>query len=430
MKNQILALVVLVVIAVLVMGYVYQSELRRARMMATLFTGAEQYQNFGRVTEFFPFSTMRAAPDPQPFPENLGLQLPKTFPYRDQTVDVTTFLESTDTSALLVLSNGKIVFEQYWLTGGPQVNWLSMSVAKSFISAGIGVAVKEGLIDIQKPISDYVPSLLGSAYDGAKIKDVLQMSSGAAWNEDYGDRTSDVNRLGMLLALGGVAGDFVASLQREFEPGTVNRYNSADSQALGMLLAAATGRSVTDYLTQKIWHPLGMESNGYWLTDSAGVELAFFGLNVTASDYARLGELYRLGGTWGDQQIVSKDWVQTSTVPDAPHVMPGVHEDFPLGYGYQWWVPESSEGEYAAIGVYNQFIFVNPSRDLVIVKLSANSDYASSDDESAYRELETIEFFRELGRTAHPSPVTLDQAIAPEMYAEPLAEHRGAMATP
>jgi len=200
------------------------------------------------------------------------------------------------------------------------------------------------------------------------------------------------------MAIGGSLDEFVATLKRDREPGTWNHYNSTDTQALGMLLSRATGVSVTDYLTEKVWQPLGMESDGYWLVDDHNVEMAFGGLNATARDYAKLGELHRLKGQWQGVQIVSSSWVRDATRPDAPHLQPGINQDFPLGYGYQWWIPETSEGEFAAIGVYNQFIYVNPTRNLVIVKLSAYSDYATSLDESAYREIETIEFFRAIGR--------------------------------
>ncbi len=243
-----------------------------------------------------------------------------------------------------------------------------------------------------------MPSLLGSAYDNVRIKDILQMSSGAEWNEDYSDPNSDVMGLARIMAIGGSMDEFVSTLKRGTTPGTLNHYNSTDTQALGMLLARATGRSVSKYLTEKIWHPLGMESDGYWLVDDHNVELAFGGLNATARDYAKLGELYRLNGTWDGQQIVSQKWVRDATKPDAPHLMPGAKHDYPLGYGYQWWIPESSEREFLAIGVYNQFIYVNPTRKMVIVKLSAFSDYATSLDESAYREVETISFFREVGK--------------------------------
>lgn len=379
--------------------YTYKAELERAVTMARLFSGAEQYESFNRMSDFFPSNKISAAAIPFQFVEKLGLGLPESFEFEGRTVDVEKFLAVTDTTALLVLHDGELVYEQYMLTGGRKVSWLSMSVAKSFISAGIGIAVDNGLIEIEQPITEYVPSLEGSAYAGVRVKDVLQMSSGAAWNEDYNDPDSDINRMGKLMALGGSADEFVASLQREFDPGTFNRYNSMDTQALGMLLASATGQSVSEFIETNLWHPLGMESDASWLVDDLGTELAFFGLNATARDYAKLGELYRNRGEWEGAQIVSKDWVEASTTPDAPHVMPNVHEDYPLGYGYQWWIPESDEGEYLAIGVYNQFIYVNPSRGLVIVKLSAFSDYAISLENSAYKEVETIEFFREVGRS-------------------------------
>ncbi len=376
----------------------FQKNIDRLAFSATLFSGAEQYENFNRLADVYPVSTMTPSATPFEFADGAPIELPKSFPYNGKDVDVETYLSETDTSAVLVIKDGKVRFERYMLTGGRKVNWLSMSVAKSFISAGIGIAVDEGLIDIQEPITDYIPSLLGSAYDNVRIKDVLQMSSGAAWNEDYSDPDSDVNQMGKIMAIGGSFDEFVATLKREKEPGTWNHYNSIDTQALGMLLSRATGRSVTDYLTEKIWHPLGMESPAYWLLDDHDVEMAFGGLNATARDYAKLGELFRQNGKWQGEQIVSEAWVRDSTKPDAPHLMPGVNKEFPLGYGYQWWIPETSEGEYSAIGVYNQFIYVNPTRDLVIVKLSANSDYATSTDESAYREIETIEFFREIGK--------------------------------
>jgi CubicO group peptidase (beta-lactamase class C family) len=206
------------------------------------------------------------------------------------------------------------------------------------------------------------------------------------------------------MALGTPLAEFVGAIQPEFEPGSRNRYNSADTQALGMLLSAATGTSITRYMQEVLWHPLGMESDGFWIIDDDNVELAFAGLNATARDYAKLGELFRLQGRWHGKTLLPARWVRHSITPDAPHLLPNVNEDFPLGYGYQWWVIDSTEGEYAAIGVYNQFIYVNPERNLVIVKLSANSDYGVKEAQSSYRELETIEMFRAIGRSIAPGP--------------------------
>jgi CubicO group peptidase (beta-lactamase class C family) len=398
MKKLIVGCIAAVISMGVIADEVDQKKVDRATFATTLFTGAEQYENFSRLAEFFPVSTMKASTKPFSFREGKVIDLPNTYVYKGKEINVESFLSETDTAALLVIKDGEVRFERYLLTGGRNVNWLSMSVAKSFIATSIGIAVDEGLIDIEAAITDYVPSLAGSAYDKVRIKDVLQMSSGAAWNEDYSDPTSDVMRLGQIMAAGGSLDDFVPTLKREREPGTWNHYNSTDTQALGMLLARATGTSVTHYMAEKLWQPLGMESDAFWLVDDNNVEMAFGGLNATARDYAKLGELHRLKGRWQGRQIVSEKWVRDATRPDAPHLMPGADENYPLGYGYQWWIPASTAGEYLAIGVYNQFIYINPAKDLVIVKLSANSNYASSLDESAYREIETIEFFREIAK--------------------------------
>lgn len=399
MKKLGLGVLVLLAIAGAV-GLYYKREVDRAAFALTLFSGAEQYENFNRLAELYPVSTMRAAEEPFEFPNGEPITLPASFEYKGRVVDTERFLAETDTSALLVLKGGKVRYERYMLTGGRNVNWLSMSVAKSFVSAAVGIAVEEGLIgDIEEPVTKYVPSLAGSAYDGVRIKDILQMSSGARWNEDYSDPESDINRFGRIMAIGGSLNEFAATLEREHDPGTHNHYNSTDTQVLGQLLVNATGQSVAEYMEAKLWKPLGMESDGYWLVDSDGMEMVFGGLNATARDYAKLGELYRNGGNWNGRQLLRADWVSASVTPDAPHLTPEAKADdvFPVGYGYQWWIPAGDQGEYAAIGVYNQFIYVNPTRDLVIVKLSAYSDYATSLEESAYREIETIEFFRAIG---------------------------------
>ena len=196
-----------------------------------------------------------------------------------------------------------------------------MSVAKSFTSALVGIAVSEGHIrSIADPITNYVASLKGSAYDGVSIKDILQMSSGTRWSEDYGDPNSDIARLGAALGPGGSLTDFLGTMVREVEPGTRNLYNSADTQALGELLTQATGNSVTAYMQEKLWQPLGMEAPAYWINDSQGMEMTFAGLNATARDYAKLGELYRNKGRWGDQQLIPENWVEASTVADAEHL--------------------------------------------------------------------------------------------------------------
>ena len=331
------------------------------------------------------------------FKSRKTISLPVSFNLNNVEIETENFLQRTDTSALLILKNGEIQFEQYWLTGGEDVQWMSMSVAKSFISALIGIAIRDGHIkSIEEAISTYVPELKNSPYNNVRIKDVLQMSSGASWDENYSDPESDINRWAKIFALGGSFDEFIQTLSNDFEPGTINHYNSMDTQALGMLVNRATGKSITNYMTEMLWHPMGAVNEGYWLLDSEGMEMAFAGLNATARDYAKFGELYRLDGELNGQQIVPKSWVKDSITPDGPHLTPGDNplSDYPLGYGYQWWVPGGDEGEFMAIGVYNQMIYVAPESSMVIVILSANSSYGTAEDTDMASELETIEFFR------------------------------------
>lgn len=364
-----------------------------------IFAGVPQHDNFCRIPEILPTTAMPPSATARQWPLGEPVQPPQTYVFAGTARSVEDFFVQTDTAALLVIQDGAVRYERYALTGGPGVTEISMSVAKSFISALVGIAVADGHITgIDEPISAYVPVEKGSAYDGVSIKDVLQMSSGARWNEDYHDPASDVYRLMGAMGSGGSLDDFVATMAPDSEPGTVCRYNSGDTQALGALLVHATGRSITDYMHDRVFQPLGMTSPGHWLVDSKGMEVAFAGLAMTARDYARLGELYRNDGVWDGRQIVPASWVQQSVRPDSEHLEPGrpivgTHP-FGFGYGYQWWIPDGTRGEFTAIGVYNQFIYVDPLSHSVIVKLSANRAYGTSDQERTNRESETLAFLR------------------------------------
>lgn len=367
-----------------------------------LFTGASQHENFCRIDDLAPVRRMPASTRPLPWPRGPQLALPETYVCDGATRSTEEFLADTDTVALLVLVDGQLRYERYLLTGGPRVHWLSMSVAKSFISALVGIAVADGHIaDIDDPISDYVPVEPGSAYDGVAIRTVLQMSSGARWNEDYNDPHSDVHHLtqAMMGRRGGLDG-FVARMSRESPPNTVCRYNSGETQILGALIAHATGRSVADYMTDRLVEPLGFESPGFWATDLLGTEMSYAGLNLTARDFARLGELYRNGGSWHGRQIVPREWVRASTTVDSPIREPGQpivgDHALDLGYGYQWWIPAGDRGDYSAIGVYNQLVYVNPEKATTIVKLSANRHYGTSTAESTNRDVENVSFVRSI----------------------------------
>jgi len=373
-------------------------------MALNLYVGEPQHEVFPYMEQHFPTRYMAAADAPFEFPDGPTAQLPKTYVYSNQNQSTQHFIEDTDTSALLVLKDGAVRMEHYFLTGGRETKWISWSMAKSFVSALIGIAIEEELIgSIDEPITHYVPELKNSAYAGVCIKDILQMSSGARWNEDYSNPKSDIHRLGAVMTGRGSLADFVANVEPGTPPGSLCQYNSADTQALGMMLSAATGQPIADYMHSKLTLPLGMESPGYWILDSNGVELALGGLNLTARDYAKIGELYRNQGLWNGKALVPKGWVAESIRADAPHLQPGKvivgGHVFPFGYGYQWWIPDGSAGEFSAIGVYNQFVYVDPSRGIVIVKLSANRKYGTTPNEAENREEETLWFLRALAKS-------------------------------
>lgn len=367
---------------------------------AGLFTGAPQHQNMCRIDELVPVTHMPASSKPRAWPEGPKIEVPETYLFEGTECSTEKLLEDTDTAALLVLVDGEVRYERYLLTGGPKVNWLSWSVAKSFTSALVGIAVSEGHIkSIEEPISDYVPVKPGSGYDGVSIKAVLQMSSGTRFTEDYNDPDSDIFKLSqaMLGSSGGLNG-FIANMSKESEPDTVCRYNSGDTQMLGALVACATGRPIADYMTEKLIEPLGFETPSYWMTDVFGTEMCYGGLCLTARDFARIGELYRNKGEWNGQQILDADWVKASTTIDSPVREPGNplvgDHEIDLGYGYQFWIPAGNKGDYSAVGVLNQLVYVNPEKKVTIVKLSANRHYGTTHDEALDKNIENIEFLR------------------------------------
>lgn len=309
------------------------------------------------------------------FPKGQPINLPETFFYKGKSFNSNDYLDSSITTGFLILQNDTLIFEKYYLGNTDTTRHISWSVSKSFVSALFGIAVEEGFIkSLEQHVDEYLPNLKGSGYEGVKIKDVLQMSSGVRFNEDYADFFSDINRWGRYFAWGASQDNFAASLKREIPPGTYRHYVSINTQVLGMILVKATRKSLTQYLEEKIWKKIGMEYSGYWIVDDYGMEIALCGLNATLRDYAKFAQLYLRKGNWHGIQVVPEKWVMASTTPDAPHLMPGKnpHSDSEFGYGYQWWLPESNEGEFMAMGVYNQDIYINPTTQTVIVKNSAN----------------------------------------------------------
>lgn len=355
-------------------AFLYRAQISRLIDAARIFDPDRIVHNFQHMDESFDSRAISHGDDVLEFSKGT-YALPETFPHRGRSFETEPFLEQVKTTGLIILQDDTILFERYERDLTPAGNHIAWSVTKSFVSALFGIAVSEGhLDDLMQPVSEILPELEGSGYDGVPIKHVLQMSSGVRFNEDYGDRFSDINRMGPSMANGSLL-DFAATLERERESGTVQHYVSVDTQVLGEILVRVTGQDLATYATEKLWKPLGMEFDAYFLIDGTGKEWAFGGLNASLRDYARFGWLYSQGGRRGERQIVPAEWVKASVTPDAPHLVPEDEPGGKMGYGYQWWIPGGSQGEFTALGIYGQFVYVDPARRLVIAKNSVDADF-------------------------------------------------------
>ena len=339
--------------------------------------------SFINMDEYLPTKIVEKSDQPFLFARKENITLPEEFVHNENTYNTAHFIDSSDTQGFLVIQDDTIVYENYWNGQQEDIQHISWSMAKSYISALFGIAIEEGHIkSIHQTVDEYLPQLKGSGYEGVKIKDVLQMSSGIKFDETYSDPQSDIQQYWVGFVEGDSQDEFTANMVNETTPGTYNKYVSMDTHVLGMIIVKATGRSLTDYLEEKLWKPLGTEYNAYWLVDGHGMEMALGGINATLRDYAKIGRLYLNKGNWNGKQIVPAAWFEASVSASEEHLQPESENssDKGLGYGYQWWITDGDEGEFLAMGVFNQYIYVNPTTNTIIVKNSANKNYYASDN--------------------------------------------------
>ena len=351
----------------------------RVHKVKTLYDKDKIVYNFLNMDKIFPTREIKASKNPRPLKRNIKT-LPETFFFEGEEKNLQEYLDYFWSDGMIVLHKNEMVYENYWLGNNENKRHISWSVAKSFISALVGIAYEEGLIDsLDDPVTKYLDDFKETGYDDVTIKDILQMSSGVLFNEDYADYDSDINRFGRAVATGTSMRDFSKTLTREREPGTYMHYVSINTQVLGFLLQEVTNKSISQYLYDKIWNPLGMEDSAYFILDDVKDEFALGGLNATLRDYAKFGLLYLQNGRWNDNQIISKQWIEDSHSTDGIHLIPGERETSsnPWGYGYQWWVPGFPNTDYTASGVYNQYIYIDPLSEIVIAKTSSNYKYTS-----------------------------------------------------
>ncbi|WP_293451514.1 serine hydrolase [Planktotalea sp.] len=286
--------------------------------------------------------------------------------------EVDQWVKDRTVTSLVVLKDGALVHESYNQGTNPEDLRISWSVAKSYLSSLMGIILAEGAIaSLDDPVTKYAPSLKGGAYDRATIRNVLNMASGVTFDEDYLDQSSDINKMGRVLALGGSMDGFAAELSETFAiPGVDWQYVSIDTHIISMVIRGATGREVAPLLSEKVIQPMGLEASPYYLTDGNGVAFALGGLNLRTRDYARVGQMFLQNGAYNGTQIVPADWVAASTVPSAPT------DAGEYGYGYQWWMPKDGRaGEFFARGIYGQYIYINRPLGVVVATNGADRKF-------------------------------------------------------
>ena len=296
-------------------------------------------------------------------------------------MDVDQYMLEQRTAGLIIVQGGRLRMEKYGLDFDAEGRWTSFSVAKSFTSTMVGAAIKDGFINsVDDIVSEYIPDLRGSAYDEVSISQLLTMTSGVAWNEDYEDRNSDVARFNEHQADADldVTVSYMRSLARDVPAGEKWVYKTGETNLIGVLVSAATGKHLADYLSEKIWVPYGMEQDATWLLGSTEHEIGGCCLQAATRDFARFG-LFMLGGAVvaGDA-VLPEGWLSAATSKQADIGRPG------RGYGYQWWTYD--DGSYAAQGIFGQGIFIDPSRDLVIASNSNWPRARGNDGQSAQRQ--------------------------------------------
>jgi CubicO group peptidase (beta-lactamase class C family) len=311
------------------------------------------FRALDRLTVVAKSHVVAASGKPSPLPPGPPLAL---------AVDVDAFMASQRSAAVLVLHDGKLRLERYGLGFDASGRWTSFSVAKSITSTLVGAAIKDGAIKgMDDKLTDYIPEMKGSAYEEVSVRQLLTMTSGVRWIENYSDPNSDVARFNNHKPEPGVDAlvSYLRQLPRAAPAGTRWNYSTGETNLVGILVARATKKPLATYLSEKIWVPAGMEQQATWLLSRTGQEISGCCLQAASRDYARFGQFVLDGAKVNGQGIAPEGWLAEATSKRVPIDQPG------RGYGYQWWTWD--DGTFRAVGIFGQGIFLDPKRRLVIV---------------------------------------------------------------
>jgi CubicO group peptidase (beta-lactamase class C family) len=296
-------------------------------------------------------------------------------------LDIDAYMQGQRSAALMVLHNGQVRLERYGLDFDSEGRWTSFSVAKSLTSTLVGMAVRDGHIkSMDDKVSDYIAEMKGSAYDDVSIRQLLTMTSGVAWNENYDDPKSDVAQFNNHKPKDGedAVVSYLRKLPRAVPAGTRWLYSTGETNLVGVLVARATKKTLSDYLSEKIWRPAGMAQQATWILSKTGQEISGCCLQAATQDFARFGQFILNGAQINGQPTLPEGWLSEATTSRTGIGQPG------RGYGYQWWTYD--EGSFAARGIFGQGIFIDPARKLVIASNANWGNNATDPTATAARE--------------------------------------------
>ena len=332
---------------------------------------AQREAQFRKMYELFPSDRAAHGMHVHALPQGRPLGIPG----QDASAWLASYMDQHHLAGVMVLQHGRVRLQRYALGFGPGQRWESFSVAKSVTSTLLGIALQQGYIhSMDDTLDTYIPELRRSAYADVTVQQLLTMTSGVHWNEDYADAKSDVAQMYLHACVDGRAHilSYLAKQPRQWPAGTHWNYNTAETDLLGILVQRATHRSLAAYLSQTIWKPYGMAADAYWIKDECdGSDTGGSGLSATLGDYARLGQFMLDGGRIDGKPVIARAWLQGAVRRQASVDEPD------RGYGYLWWT--DADGSYAAIGIFGQMVYVDPARQLVIAQVGA-WPHATSDD--------------------------------------------------
>jgi CubicO group peptidase (beta-lactamase class C family) len=338
-------------------------------------TPDQELSIFGHLGRLFPVAQVKHGAHVSPLPKATR-QIAPDVTWKGQTYATGAFMAAAHLTGVLVIRDGKVVMERYALGHQPGDRWDTFSVAKSVTSVLIGAAIQDGYLKgLDDLVTAYLPEMKGSAYDGVTIRQLLTMTSGVKWNEDYTDLKSDVAVSSNWVGEPGVEPlvSYMRRLPREAPPGTHWSYKTGETDLAGILLARAVHEPISKYLSDKIWQPVGMESDAVWMLDRGGLERGGCCMGMTLRDYGRLAVFIAGGAHVQGRSILPDGWLAAATVNE-------VNPPGPVPYGYFWWPRPDG---YEAIGIFGQSIRFIPAEHLIVITNGATPQATGADINSA-----------------------------------------------